>query len=257
METMNIKIKHKHELNKMRHSAAILHDVLNLLVPKVKAGVTTVELDEFAEKQILKRGGYPAFKGVRGKRPYPATLCISVNDEVVHGIPGPRRLVEGDIASIDCGVIWREYYSDAAITVAIGKTSPQAEKLMGATKRALQDSIEQCRPGNHIGDISHAIQTAVEGAGFNVVRDLYGHGIGRFLHEDPPIHNFGKTGEGHEILPGMALAIEVMSCQFGYATLTLDDYWTVKTADGGLSAHYEDTIVVTKAGPENITRINF
>ena len=255
-EAMNIRIKHKHELNKMRHSAAILHEVLNLLIPKAKAGVTTLELDEFAEKHIRKRGGLPAFKGVRGKRPYPATLCISINDEVVHGIPGPRRLKDGDIVSIDCGVIWREYYSDAAITLGIGNISPEAEKLMDATKRALQAAIELCRPGNHIGDISHAIQTAVEGAGFNVVRDLYGHGIGKFLHEDPPIHNFGKAGEGHEILPGMAVAIEVMSCQFGYTTITLDDYWTVKTADGGLSAHFEDTVVVTKAGPENITKIN-
>ena len=240
----------------MKHSAVILRDVFGLLIPKVKAGVTTLELDEYAEKQITKHGGYPAFKGVRGKRPYPATLCVSVNDEIVHGIPGPRRLRDGDIVSLDCGVIWRDYYSDAAITVALGEISPEAGKLMAATKRALEAAIEQCRPGNHIGDISHAIQTTVEGAGFNVVRDLYGHGIGRFLHEDPPVHNFGKAGEGQEIVPGMALAIEVMTCQFGYATVTLDDYWTVKTADGGLSAHYEDTIAVTKAGPENITKIN-
>lgn len=253
---MSIKLKHKHEINKMRHSAAILREVFELLLPRVKTGVTTGELDQFAEKQIRKRGGYPAFKGVRGVRPYPATLCIAINDEIVHGIPGPRIIDDGDIVSIDCGVIWHEYYSDAAITVAAGTPPPEAGILMDATRRALHAAFEQCRPGNRIGDISHAIQATVEGAGFNVVRNLYGHGIGRGLHEDPPVHNFGNPGEGPEIIPRMALAIEVMSCQFGYTTHTLDDGWTVKTADGGLSAHYEDTILITKTGFENITGIN-
>jgi methionyl aminopeptidase len=253
---MNIKLKHKHELNRMKHSAAILRDVFQLLLSRVKAGVTTGELDDFTEKQIRKRGGYPAFKGVRGRRPYPATLCVSINDEIVHGIPGPRVINDGDIVSIDCGVVWRDYYSDAAITVGVGDVPPVAVKLMDVTRDALKAAIEKCIHGNHIGDISSAIQTTVESAGFNVVRDLYGHGIGKGLHEDPPIHNFGTPGEGPEILPGMVLAIEVMSCQFGFAALTMDDDWTVKTADGGLSAHFEDTIVVTKSGCENITGIN-
>ncbi len=253
---MNIKLKHKYEINKMKHSAMILREVFQLLLPKVKAGVTTGELDDFAEKQIRKRGGYPAFKGVRGRRPYPATLCVSINDEVVHGIPGQRIIEDGDIVSLDCGVIWRDYYSDAAITVGVGEIRSVAAKLMDTTLLALKAAIEKCTPGNHIGDLSHAIQTTVESAGFNVVRDLYGHGIGRGLHEDPPIHNYGNPGEGPEIMPGMVLAIEVMTCQFGFATHTMDDDWTVKTADGGLSAHYEDTIVVTKGGCINITGIN-
>jgi methionyl aminopeptidase len=253
---MDIKLKHKHELNKMKHSAVILSEVFELLLPKIRVGATTLELAEFAEKQIRKRGAYPAFKGVKGVRPYPATLCVSINDEVVHGIPGQRCLEDGDIVSVDCGAVWRDYYSDAAITVPVGEPSPEAVTLMDVTKRALHTAIDRCRPGNQIGDVSHAIQTTVEGAGFNVVRDLYGHGIGKYLHEDPPVHNFGNPGEGPEIVPRMVLAIEVMSCQFGYATYTLDDGWTVKTADGGLSAHFEDTIVVTKSGPENITKIN-
>ena len=253
---MNIKTKHKHEINKMKRSAVILHEVFDLLIPKIKAGVTTGELDEFTERQIRKRGGYPAFKGVRGKKPYPATLCISINDEIVHGVPGPRVVEEGDIVSVDCGVIWREYYSDAAVTIPVGNPPPEAILLMDATRGALFAAFEQCRPGNRVGDVSHAIQTTVESAGFNVVRDLYGHGIGRSLHEDPPVHNFGNPGDGPELIPKMFLAIEVMSCQFGYATITLDDEWTVKTADGGLSAHFEDTIVITKTGCENVTRIN-
>ena len=253
---MNIKLKNKHELKKMRKSAKILREVFSLLIPKIQAGVATRELDEFTEKQIRKRGAYPAFKGVRGRVSYPATLCISINDEIVHGIPGSRRIEDGDIVSIDCGAIWREYYSDAAITIPVGDISTQAEKLMKATFDAYRAAVEKCRPGNRLGDISHAIQTVVEGAGFNVVRDLYGHGIGKDLHEDPPVHNYGNPGEGPELQPRMVIAIEVMSCQFGYAMVTMDDGWTVKTADGGLSAHYEDTILITKAGPENITGIN-
>jgi methionyl aminopeptidase len=240
----------------MRRSAVILNEVFTLLLTKVRPGVTTKELDEFAEAQIHKRGAYPAFKGVRGVRPYPATLCTSVNDEIVHGIPGPRRLEEGDIVGVDCGAIWRDYYSDASITVAVGEIKPQTAGLMKATRNALHAAIKKCRPGNQLGDVSHAIQSVVEAAGFSVVRDLYGHGIGKALHEDPPVHNFGLPGEGPELLPRMVLAIEVMSCQFGYTTVTLEDTWTVKTADGGLSAHFEDTILITKAGPENLTKIN-
>ncbi len=253
---MDIKIKNKHEIKKMKQSAVILKEVFDLLLQRIKPGITTKELDELAERHILRRGGYPAFKGVRGIVPYPATLCVSINDEIVHGIPGPRKLADGDIVSLDCGVIWREYYSDAAVTIAVGEIPDAARELMDATRRALQAAIEKCLVGNHLGDVSHAIQAVVEGAGFSVVRDLYGHGIGRRLHEDPPVHNYGNPGEGPEIIPRMALAIEVMSCQFGYSTMVLDDTWTVKTADGGLSAHYEDTIIVTKMGPENITRLN-
>jgi len=253
---MNIKRKNKHEIRKMKKAAEILNEVFSLLIPKVIAGVTTKELDDFAEKQIISRGGYPAFKGVRGRVPYPATLCVSINDEIVHGIPGPRVLEEGDIIGVDCGAIWQEYYSDAAITIPVGKPAPETRRLMKATFDGYRAGVEKCVPGNRLGDVSHAIQLAVEGAGFNVVRDLYGHGIGRHLHEDPAVHNYGNPGEGPVLEHRMALAIEVMSCQFGYRMTTGDDGWTVKTADGGLSAHYEDTILITKTGPENLTGIN-
>lgn len=253
---MNVKIKNKFELNKIRKSGAVLHEVFKAIIPKVKAGISTRELDVLAEKQIRKRGAYPAFKGVRGIVPYPATLCIAVNEEVVHGIPNSRTLNDGDIIGIDCGAILQDYYSDSAVTLPVGETSPEAAKLMEITKLALHEGIKQCYPGNYLGDVSHAIQVTIEGAGYSVVKDLYGHGIGKNLHEDPPVHNYGIPGEGIELAARMVLAIEVMSCQFGDQTITKDDGWTVVTADGGLSAHFEDTIIVTRDGPENVTGQN-
>jgi len=240
----------------IRQSCDILNKVEERLKTIIREGVTTAEIDRVAEEMILKRGAFPAFKGVKGDPDYPATCCISINDEIVHGIPGPRRIKNGDIVSIDCGARYKGYYSDAAFTIAIGNVADVAIRLMDATRNANWAGAKMAVPGNHIGDISAAIQNTAESAGFSVVRHLYGHGVGASLHEDPAIYNYGKPGTGKLIEPGMMLAIETMVCEGDYTIVTLDDNWTVVTADGGLSAHYEDQYYVTEKGPENLTRIN-
>jgi methionyl aminopeptidase len=219
-------------------------------------GIATKEIDSIAEKMILDAGAEPAFKGVKGNPDYPATCCISINEEIVHGIPGPRRLESGDIVSIDCGAKYKGYYSDAAFTFSVGDVSETALNLMKATSDALLAGSEKAVPGNRIGDISAAIQHTAEGRGFSVVRHLYGHGLGAHLHEEPAIFNFGNPGTGMELKPGMVIAIETMVCEKDYHIVTLDDGWTVVTADGGLSAHYEDSFLITENGNENLTKIN-
>ncbi len=204
-----------------------------------------------AEKLIRDNAVLPAFKGYRG---FPGCVCTSVNEEVVHGIPGERRLKDGDIVSLDVGIIHKDYYVDTAVTVGIGKITPEIEKLLDVTERSLYQGIEQARPGNHLSDISHAVQVFVEANGFSVVRDFVGHGIGRNLHEDPEIPNFGPAHEGPVLKEGMVLAIEPMVNRGGWQTKVLADGWTVVTQDGRPSAHFEHTIAVTAEYPRILTQ---
>ncbi len=220
---------------------------LKYLKAFIREGITTEELDRLAEEYIKRHGGIPAFKGYRG---YPRSLCVSVNEEVVHGIPGKRRLKEGDIVSLDLGVLMDGYYGDAAITVPVGKVSELARKLIKVTEEALYRGIEMARPGNRLSDISHAIQTHVEKAGFSVVREFVGHGIGKQLHEEPQVPNFGPPNRGPRLEPGMVLAIEPMVNTGTWEVRILPNGWTVVTADGGLSAHFEHTVAITDNGPE-------
>ena len=230
----------------MREANRLLAHIFEHLPPMIQTGITTLELDREAELYIRSRGAAPAFKGYRG---FPGTLCTSVNDEVVHGIPGPRTLKEGDILSIDVGALYDGFYSDAARTFPVGEVTPQARELMEATRKALEAGIAEAVPGNRISDISNAVQKVVEAAGFSVVRDFVGHGVGRSLHEEPQVANFGKRGKGPLILEGMTLAIEPMVNAGDWEVKILGNGWTVITADGSLSAHFEDSVAVTKKGP--------
>ncbi len=241
-----IYLKSKEEIEKIKRSCRLVAQTLRLLKEVIGPGITTRELDRMAEEYILRHGGKPAFKGYRG---YPASLCVSVNEEVVHGIPGKRRLKEGDIVSLDLGVVMDGYYGDAAITVAVGKISERARRLLEVTEEALYKGIEQARPGNRLTDISHAIQKHVEGAGFSVVRDFVGHGIGRQLHEEPQVPNFGPPNQGPRLQVGMVLAIEPMVNTGTWRVKILPNGWTVVTEDGGLSAHFEHTVAITEEGP--------
>jgi methionyl aminopeptidase len=213
--------------------------------------VTTADIDRVAEEFIRSRGAVPAFKGYQG---YPASICASVNEQVVHGIPGPRKLEEGDIIGIDIGVLYDEYYADASRTYPVGKIGRRAGKLIRVTREALELAIDKARPGNHLSDVSHAIQAHAEKHGFQVVRALVGHGIGRRLHEEPQIPNFGPPGKGPILQSGMVMAIEPMLNAGSYEVLTLKDNWTFVTVDGQLSAHYEDTVAVTDDAPMVMTR---
>lgn len=230
----------------MREANRLLAHLFEHLASMIQPGITTLELDREAELYIRSRGAVPAFKGYRG---FPGTLCTSVNDEVVHGIPGPRTLKEGDILSIDVGALYDGFYSDAARTFPVGEVTPQARELMEATRKALKAGIAEAVPGNRISDISNAVQKVVEAAGFSVVRDFVGHGVGRNLHEEPQVANFGKRGKGPLILEGMTLAIEPMVNAGDWEVKILGNGWTVITADGSLSAHFEDSVAVTKKGP--------
>jgi methionyl aminopeptidase len=246
-----INIRTGQELELMRRSGEVLLEAFALLEGMVGPGVTTGELDEAAEELIRSRGGVPAFKGYQG---YPATICASVNEQVVHGIPGSRSLEEGDIVGIDMGVVLEEYYSDATRTYPVGEISEEAARLIRVTKEALDIGIEKVRPGGHLSDISHAVQTHVESNGYSVVRALVGHGIGRRMHEEPQIPNFGPPGKGPELRSGMVLAIEPMVNVGSHEVLTLEDKWTFVTVDGNLSCHFEDTVAVTDDGPRIMTR---
>lgn len=238
--------KTKQEIAMMRKANRILAQLFEHLILMIQPGITTAELDQEAELFILSHNAVPAFKGYRG---FPSTLCTSINEEVVHGIPGPRRLQSGDIVSIDVGALYNGFYSDAARTFSVGKVSKQAQALMDATKKALTAGISQAYPGNRISDISAAVQKVVESSGFNVVRDFVGHGIGKGLHEDPQIPNFGKKGNGPVIEVGMTFAIEPMVNQGSWKVVLLDDGWTAVSSDRSLSAHFEDSIAVTRDGP--------
>ncbi|HOJ51717.1 MAG TPA: type I methionyl aminopeptidase [Syntrophales bacterium] len=240
-------IRRQEEIERIRESNLIVAEVLDALKKEVKAGVTTKELNEYCEELVRKWGAKPAFKGYRG---YPYALCTSVNEEVVHGMPSDRRLKEGDILSLDFGVYYKGYYGDAAITVPVGEVSEEARKLIKVTEAALYKGIEEAQAGNRLGDISAAVQSHVEGAGFSVVRDFVGHGIGSELHEDPQIPNFGVRGRGVLLKEGMVLAIEPMVNAGTYKVKVLDDGWTVVTEDGSLSAHFEHSIAITANGPD-------
>jgi methionyl aminopeptidase len=240
------------EIEKLRVSNRIVAEILAELRQKVKAGVTTSELDRLAEELTRKNRVTPAFKGYRG---YPFALCTSVNEEVVHGMPSDRPLVSGDILSMDFGVIYKGYYGDAAITVPVGTVSETSVRLLKATEEGLARGIEQARADNRLGDVSAAVQKRVEADGFSVVRDFVGHGIGRNMHEDPQIPNYGREGRGIQLRPGMVLAIEPMVNAGGYPVRILRDGWTVVTEDGSLSAHFEHSVAITENGPEILSRI--
>jgi methionyl aminopeptidase len=223
---------------------------LKMLEAKCRAGVTTGELDEAAEKFIRAQGAEPSFKGYRG---FPGSICASPNDMVVHGIPGPYELKRGDVLCLDVGVTHDGWVADAAITVPIGPVDGEAEKLLATTRDALFEAIDQARPGNHLGDISHAVQQRVESDGFAVIRTLVGHGVGRDMHEDPQIPNFGEPGKGPELRPGMVFAIEPMVNVGGEGVHMGDDGWAVYSDDGSLAAHFEFTVAVTENGPRVLT----
>jgi methionyl aminopeptidase len=244
-------LKSPQEIAKMRRAGRIVAATIEAVTAAVRPGATTADLDEVAEKRIRDEGATPSFLGYRG---FPASICASLNEEVVHGIPGSRVLHDGDILSLDFGAIWEGYHADSALTVFVGEPpSAEAEKLVRVTEEALEAGISQVKAGNHLSDISHAVEQVVEGAGFSVVREYVGHGIGQNLHEDPQIPNYGPPGRGPELKTGLVVAIEPMVNMGGWETRVLADDWTVVTADGSLSAHFEHTIAVTDEGPEVLT----
>jgi methionyl aminopeptidase len=246
-----IELKSSREIGLIRRGGHILADVMDRLRDTVKPGMSTLEIDEDVETFITTRGAKPAFKGYRG---FPATVCISINEEVVHGIPSAhRRVKEGDIVGLDLGCIVEGYYADCAFTLAIGDVPPKVQQLLDVTRESLDQAIQECRPGRRLSDVSHAVQVHVERHGFAVVRAFVGHGIGRALHEDPQVPNFGDPGRGPQLRPGMVLAIEPMVTMGSWEVKVLEDGWTAVTRDGSLAAHFEHTIAVTDAEPEVLT----
>lgn len=249
-----IMLKSPRELAHMRAAGRILAEVKDRLRAMVRAGLSTKEIDVDVEGFIVSRGATPAFKGYRG---FPATACISINEEVVHGIPSPKRkLRDGDIVGLDLGCIVEGYYADCAITLPVGAVAARVQELLDVTRESLDKAIVQCRAGNRLGDISHAVQAHCESHGFGVVRAFVGHGIGRNLHEEPQIPNFGDPGRGQMIKAGMVLAIEPMVTMGSYEVRILEDRWTAVTVDGSWAAHFEDTIAITESGPEVLTRLD-
>lgn len=247
-----ILLKSEREIRCMREAGRIVALALDAVGKVVEPGITTQELDEIARRTITEQGARPAFKGLYG---YPAHICVSVNCEVVHGIPGSRKLAEGDIVSVDCGAEINGFNGDSAITFPVGKVSPEIARLIEETRNALYKGIEQALIGNKVGAISHAIQTYAEKAGYGVVRDYVGHGIGRSMHEDPEVPNFGFADRGPALKTGMVLAIEPMINLGTGAVKNMDDGWTVVTRDGKPSAHFEHTVAITPDGPEILTRL--
>ena len=239
------------ELQQMRAANLLVAEVLAELRAMVEPGITTRELDAVAEARVLAAGATPAFKGYQG---YPATLCASVNDAVVHGIPSSRLLAEGDIVSLDMGVVLARFYGDAAVTVPVGTISERAAKLLRVTEEALVRSIDRARPGGRVSDLGHAVQQHVEANGFSVVREFVGHGIGTSLHEEPQIPNYGEAGRGPRLTAGMVIAIEPMVNVGRPGVRVLDDGWTAVTRDGSLSAHFEHSVAITKDGPVVLSR---
>jgi methionyl aminopeptidase len=238
------------EIEKMAAAGEILVRAMSLLEGKVRPGVTTAELDSAAERFIRSQGATPAFKGYRG---FPGSICTSPNSMVVHGIPGPYALARGDILSVDVGVVLDGWVADAARTFPVGNVSPIARRLLRSTEGALMAAVKECRPGQRLGDVSHAVQRHIETDGFSVVRSLVGHGIGRDMHEDPQIPNFGEPGRGPELEEGMVLAVEPMVTAGRHAVRMGDDHWAIFSQDGSLAAHFEFTVAVTPEGPRILT----
>jgi methionyl aminopeptidase len=238
------------EIEKLRRSGRVARGLLEELREQAQPGVSTLDLEKYVERRVAQAGARAAFKGYRG---YPCCLCTSVNNEVIHGIPSERRLKIGDILSLDMGVVLDGYYGDSAITVAVGRISEASERLLRITQEALQLAIEKARLGNRLGDVSATVQRYVEGNGYSVVREFVGHGIGRQLHEEPQVPNFGQAGHGPALKEGMVLAIEPMVNAGGPAVRVLADNWTAVTADGELSAHFEHMVAVTHNGPDILT----
>ncbi|MGB9698276.1 MAG: type I methionyl aminopeptidase [Thermodesulfobacteriota bacterium] len=251
-EEERIILKSPQEIEKMRRSNQIVAEILAEIKEAVRPGITTRDLEELAEELLAKKKAKPAFKGYNG---FPASLCTSVNEEIVHGIPSERVLKEGDILSLDFGVIYDDFYGDAAITLPVGQVSPEAARLMRVAEEALYLAIEQARPENRLQDISAAIQRYVESQGFSVVRDFVGHGIGKHLHEKPQVPNFGLPGRGIRLRPGMTLAIEPMINAGGHEVEILEDGWTAVTKDRSLSAHFEHSVAITENGPDILSKI--
>ena len=245
-----ITIKSSLEREAMRRAGAIVGAVLGILNASVEPGITTKDLDDIAYREITRRGGKPTFKGYRG---FPASICTSVNEEIVHGIPGNRVLKEGDVVKMDCGATLEGFIGDAAISVPVGQVSEEYLRLIEATRLSLEAGIRASQPGNRIGDIGAAVQEYGESRGYGVVRDYVGHGVGRFLHEDPQVPNYGQAGRGALLRPGMCIAIEPMLNLGDWRTTLLDDQWTVVTSDRKLSSHFEHTIAIDEDGPVVLT----
>ncbi len=253
-----IYLKSEYEIEKMRESTRIVSQTLGKIAQKIEPGVMTATLDRIAEDFIVEQGGRPAFKGYGSPtNPFPATLCISVNEEVVHGIPSNRKLKEGDIVSVDCGVEKNGYFGDHAYTFIVGEVSGEVRKLLQTTLNSLHRGIEQAIHGNKIGDIGHAVQQTCEQEGYGVVRDLVGHGLGKSLHENPSVPNYGKKGKGTRLRSGMTLAIEPMINMGTWKVKTLSDGWTIVSADESLSAHFEHNIVIRKGEAEILSTFDY
>jgi len=249
-----VTLKRASEIDQMRGSGQILAGILEVLRAELRPGVTTGDLDAIAERMIRDAGAIPSFKGYGSNPPFPGSICASINDEVVHGIPSPRRrLVDGDIVSIDIGCILDGWHADCARTWTIGPVPPEVRQLVHATRRGMEAGIASALPGNHLGDIGHAIETVAHERGYGIVRPFVGHGIGQSMHEDPQVPNYGRSGTGLRIEAGMCFAIEPMFNLGGDDVFVADDNWTVRTSDGSLSAHFENTIAVTAGGPEILT----
>ena len=249
-QQQGIIIKSQKEIDIMRRAGEVAIGTKETIKKEIRIGMTTKELDLIAENQIRSMGAIPAFKGYRG---FPGTLCISINDEIVHGIPGDRVFQEGDVVSIDQGAIVEGFYSDTAITLIMGESDNKTKNLVLDTKAAMEAGIAQAIPGNRIGDIAAAVQNIGDSKGYGVIKDFVGHGIGRSLHEEPSVPNVGVAGRGPKLVPGMVLAIEPMFTLGTWKTRTLDDEWTIVTADNSLAAHWEHTVAITENGPEVLT----
>ena len=241
------------ELDTMQQAGGIVAETLSLLAEQIRPGVTTAELDRMADEYIRSRGGVPTFLGYPGPYPYPASICASLNEVVVHGIPNDEPLEDGDVLSVDVGVTYEGFVGDSAYTYRVGEVDGDADRLLEVGQAALQAGIEKARAGAHLTDISHAIQTATEEGGFSVVRSLVGHGVGRNMHEDPQIPNFGEPGRGPLLAPGMTLAIEPMITAGTHEVVVREDRWTIASADGSLAAHFEHTVAVTDGEPRILT----
>jgi methionyl aminopeptidase len=251
----SINIKTPNEIEIMREAGRINAEALAAAVALIEPGITTMALNQAFEAVHKKYGVYSPFKNYPGPYPYPASICTSVNDELVHGIPGKRKLVEGDIISIDCGTVYEGFVGDMAVTIPVGKVSPEIEQLLNVTKKALEIAISKMVSGNTVGDIGNAVETFVEAEGFYITRTYTGHGVGRQMHEGPQVPNYGKPGRGMRLREGMTIALEPMVLVGTPGTLVKDDEWTVASADGSLTAHFEHTVAITANGPEILTAL--